>query len=232
MPEARRAIDIEVRRHPAGVLDAAVPGLYATPPEPLPFGHALEIRAFLLRRSTGNLLMYSVRDLESAADVIAELGGISRHYLNHRHESGFASDWVHAPLFVHRNERESVAKSYRVEGTFSERHHLDDDFEIIPAPGHTSGATVYLWNNGSHRLLFTGDTICLSPGGEWTAAVLGSSDRHSYLQSLELLRELDFDVLVPWVATRGEPHFTLTSKPDARRRIDAIIQRVRRGDDH
>jgi hypothetical protein len=39
-------------------------------------------------------------------------------------------------------------------------------------------------------------------------------------------------VLVPWVATRDGPYYTLTGKTDARRRIDAIIDRVRRGGDH
>jgi hypothetical protein len=59
--------------------------------------------------------------------------------------------------------------------------------------------------------------------------VLPSSDRAAYLESLALLRELDFDVLVPWVA-KGADH-TLTDRADARRRIDAIIDRVRRGAD-
>ena len=116
-------------------------------------------------------------------------------------------------------------------GTFSKRHVLDDDFEVIPIPGHTSGATAYLWDSGGHRFLFTGDTIYLKEG-EWIAAVLESSDRVSYIKSLELIRELDFDVLVPWVATSGQPHYAMTDKSDARRRIDAILERVRRGEDH
>jgi hypothetical protein len=62
--------------------------------------------------------------------------------------------------------------------------------------------------------------------------VLGSSDRAAYLQSLELIRELDFDVLVPWAATGGRPYHAVTSRVDARRRIDAILDRVGRGEDH
>jgi hypothetical protein len=64
------------------------------------------------------------------------------------------------------------------------------------------------------------------------AAVLESSDRGAYLESLELIRGLDFDVLVPWAATGGQPYHALTSRADARRRIDAISERVRRGEDH
>ncbi len=212
-------------------METVLEGLYASTGEPLPFAPSLDVRAFLLRRDRGNLLVYSATGLESDAPTIEDLGGISRHYLNHRHEAMFASDWVAAPLFVHDNERESVAKSYRVDETFSKRHMLDDDFEVIPTPGHTSGATAYLWDTGRHRFLFTGDTVYLSEG-EWVAAVLRSSDRGAYIESLEVMRELDFDVLVPWAATRGQHYHGPTSKADAQRRIDRILERVQRGEDH
>ena len=212
-------------------MEAALPGLYASAPQALPFAPSSDIRAFLLRREQGNLLVYSVTVLDSDTPAVQNLGGIARQYLNHWHEAIFASDRVNAPLFCHENERESVAEKTRVSGTFSKRHVLDDDFEVIPTPGHTSGATAYLWDSGGPRFLFTGDTIYLKEG-EWIAAVLESSDRVSYIKSLELIRELDFDVLVPWVATSGQPYYAMTDRSDARRRIDAILERVRRGEDH
>jgi glyoxylase-like metal-dependent hydrolase (beta-lactamase superfamily II) len=213
-------------------IEAVLPGLYASAPEPLPFAPSLDIRAFLLRRPRGNLLVYSSPSVAADAEAFKALGGISRHYLNHRHEAGFGPERVAAafgaPLFVHENERRSVAAAAHVRGTFSRRHLLDDDFEVIPTPGHTSGATAFLWDNGGNRVLFTGDTIYLD-GGEWVAAVLESSDRDRYVESLELIRELDFDVLVPWAATGGDPFHAVTSRADARRRIGAIVERVRRG---
>jgi glyoxylase-like metal-dependent hydrolase (beta-lactamase superfamily II) len=123
-----------------------------------------------------------------------------------------------------------VARAYRIRGTFSRRHMLDEDFEVIPIPGHTSGATAYLWDSGEHRFLFTGDTIYLSDG-EWVAAVLESSDRAAYVRSLELIRELDFDVLVPWAASAGQPYYATTDRADTRRRVDAILKRVWNGED-
>jgi glyoxylase-like metal-dependent hydrolase (beta-lactamase superfamily II) len=213
----------------ARALATTIPGLYASSPEPLPFAPSLEIRSFVLRRDDGNLLIYSTKELASDALAIEALGGIDRHYLNHRHEAMFASDWVDAPLFVHEHERRSVSESYEVRGTFSKRHTLGDDFEVIPTPGHTSGATSYLWDTGEHRLLFTGDTIYLDDG-EWVAAVLESSDRARYIESLERIRELDFDVLVPWAATAGRPFYAATGRADAQRRIDTIVERVRRGE--
>jgi hypothetical protein len=212
-------------------MDTSIPGLHASTPEPLPFAPELRIRAFLLSRDRGNLLIYSTGELDSDAVAIEDLGGISRHYLNHWHESLFTSDSVTGPLFVHEQDRESIAKRAHVRASFSRRHMLDDDFEVIPTPGHTGGATAYLWDSGQHRFLFTGDTVYLDDG-EWVAAVLESSDREAYVESLELIRELDFDVLVPWAATAGDPYFAVTSEAEANRRIDAILARLRRGGDH
>ena len=206
-------------------IDMPVQGLYATPPWRLPFGRALDIRAFVLERSAGNVLIYSTPAVDAAA--FADVGPISRGYLNHRHEASFGVDLPDVPLFVHAADARSVGQVRNVRATFSRRHMLDDDFEVIPIPGHTRGATAYLWDSGRHRFLFTGDSIYLRDG-EWVAAVLASSDRAAYLESLELLRELDFDVLVPWAATGGQPYVAVTSQADARRRIGAILERVRR----
>jgi hypothetical protein len=212
-------------------LDTEIQGLYALTPEPLSFAPTLDIRAFLLRRDRGNLLLYSTTTVEANGTTINELGGISRHYLNHRHEALFSSALVNAPLFVHEADRESVSESYDICGTFSQRHALDEDFEVIPTPGHTPGATAYLWDSGEQRLLFTGDTIYLNDG-EWGAAVLSSSDRRRYIESLHLIRDLDFNVLVPWAATRGQPYYAITDRADAERRINMILERLRRGEDH
>jgi hypothetical protein len=45
------------------MMQTVIPGLYASAPEQLPFAPSLEIRAFLLRRERGNLLVYSVGTL-------------------------------------------------------------------------------------------------------------------------------------------------------------------------
>jgi glyoxylase-like metal-dependent hydrolase (beta-lactamase superfamily II) len=80
-------------------------------------------------------------------------------------------------------------------------------------------------------VLFTGDTVYLHDG-EWVGAVLSSSDRDAYVRSLELIADLDFDVLAPWAATRGQLPYAITDRADARRRIGAIAERLRRGEDH
>ena len=207
---------------------AAIDRLYASSSAPLPFDRSLHIRAFLLVRERGNLLIYSAPTLDADAPAIEALGGVSRQYLGHRHEAAFASVWRPAPVFVHERERDAVSKNLRVRGSFSRRHLLDQDFEVIPTPGHTAGATSFLWDTAEHRLLFTADTIHLRDG-EWHAAVLGDSDRGRYLESLDLIRGLDFDVLVPWAASAGQPCCAHTTASETRRRIDALIDRVWRG---
>jgi glyoxylase-like metal-dependent hydrolase (beta-lactamase superfamily II) len=217
-------------------MQTVIPGLYASAPAGLSFAPTMHIHAFLLRRRQGNLLVFSAGIVADDARAIEELGGISRHYLNHWHEAAFGggervANTFGAPLFCHENERESVTETTKVAGTFSSRHMQGDDFEVIPIPGHTSGATAYLWDSGQHRCLFTGDTLYLREG-EWVAAVLESSDRAAYVESLELIKDLDFDVLVPWLATAGQPFHAVTDKADRRRRIGAVLERIRRGDDH
>lgn len=124
----------------------------------------------------------------------------------HRSRSGLSSCSASAATCsstappASRGDADEIAKL----GGISRHHLLDNDFEVIPTPGHTPDATAYLWDSGEHRLLFTGDTIYLDEG-EWVAAVLDSSDRGLYLESLELIRGLEFDVLAPWAATGGRP---------------------------
>lgn len=206
----------------------AVPGLHASPPEVLPFAPELRVRAYLLERERGNLLVNAVPGLAPDAPWIAAAGGVARQYLVHGHEAMFASPALGAPLFVHEADRAAVERTVPVRAAFSRRHTLDDDFEAIPIPGHTPGSTAYRWRRGGRSILFTGDSIYLD-GDEWVAAVLGSSDRAAYIASLELLREVEFDVLVPWAATAGRPFFAVTDPADARARIDAILTRLRAG---
>jgi hypothetical protein len=50
------------------------------------------------------------------------------------------------------------------------------------------------------------------------------------MQSLELIRGLDFDFVVPGIAPAGEPYYEPVDKSEAERRIDEILERLRRGE--
>ena len=214
-------------------METVIPRLHATAPQPLLFAPTLGVRSFLLQRAEGNLLVYSSTTIKQEADYIRAKGGIWRQYLNHGHEAWVAEAagaWVAstfgAPLYAHENEKEEVSRAYDLDGTFSERHTLGYDFEVIPIPGHTSGATAFLWDAGEHRSLFTGDSIVLEDGA-WVAALLASSDRDDYIKSLELIRGLDFDVIVPWAASLDGAYYGFTDKSDIARRIDEMLERMR-----
>ncbi len=210
-------------------MELIVKDLYATPAQPLPFASSISMRTFLCRRDRENLLIYGGSKVASEAQELEQIGGVSRHYLNHRHEAEVASTATPYPTYVHEDDGDAAEQSVGAVERFSGRHLLDDDFEVIPIPGHTPGATAFLWNQGERRILFTGDTIYLSEG-RWVAAVLESSDREKYIASLGVIRDLEFDLLVPWISTRDQPPLATTSRQHARRRIDAILERLRRGE--
>lgn len=127
-------------------METVIPGLLASAPQPLPFAPTAWARAFLLERDRGNLLIYSVGELEAQLQAIGQRSRISRQYLNHHHEAEVAPDGLIGPLVVHEEAREPVAAKAPVETTYTERHVLDDDFEVIPTPGHTNGSTCFLWH--------------------------------------------------------------------------------------
>jgi glyoxylase-like metal-dependent hydrolase (beta-lactamase superfamily II) len=75
--------------------------------------------------------------------------------VNHWHETllGCVSEAIGAPLVVHERDRELASERCNVDETFSERVVLDGGFELVPVPGHTSGATAYL-----HSFVFVFET--------------------------------------------------------------------------
>lgn len=147
--------------------------------------------------------------------------------MNHAHEGMYGEPGIEVPVFVGARDRDEAARSLTVAGTFTERQMIDGDLEVIPTPGHTAGATSYLWDNGQHCFLFTGDSLWLE-NGEWAAVVLATSDRSAFLDSMAVVRGLDFDVLVPWVSL-GEPYLDVVDRGEALSRFDAIIARVQAG---
>ena len=218
-------------------MQTILPRLHATGPLDLGFGvKPLQARAYVLQRPGGNLAIYGAAALEPELDAVRSLGGIGAQYLNHAHEASPAAarvrDALGAPLHVHEGDAEDVRAQVPVDVTFSERHTLGDDLEVIPTPGHTPGATSYLWRADGRRVLFTGDTV-FARDGEWVAALLdGVSDRGTYVESIERMAGLEFDLLVPGVAPVGEAAVHETDRDTARRRLGRIAERLRSGLDY
>lgn len=209
-------------------LETPIEGLLSAPTSRLPFQANMLVRSFLLERPAGNVLVYNSPGLSEAAESIRDHGGATRLLINHGHESMYGQPDFAVPVYVHERDRQETASTMRITGTFTDRELIDDDLEVVPTPGHTPGTTSYLWDNGSHRFLFTGDWINIEEG-EWKAVVLGSSSRKNYLDSLALVRDLDFDVLVPWAASDEGPCYAVVDEAERRARLDSIIDRVAAG---
>ena len=129
---------VYVRMSAVAQLETELAGLYASPPEPLPFAPSLTSAPSSAARGREPPRLQQRRPphrrrrstSSAASGASTSTTGTSRC---------FASDWLDAPLFVHERDREEVARSTGVSGTFSDRHTLDGDFEVIPDPGHTAG---------------------------------------------------------------------------------------------
>jgi len=203
-------------------------GLLATPTARLPYQRNVLLRSYVLERTDGNVIIYNSPGVSDAADAIRDLGPASHLLINHAHESMYGAPALDVPIWVHKRDREEVARDLSVAGAFTGRQWIGDDLEVIPTPGHTAGTTSFLWDSGDRRYLFTGDFIWIEQGN-WKAVVLDGGLRDEYVASLELVRDLDFDVLVPWGTTDDGPSFDEASAPQIRERLDAIIARVRAG---
>jgi len=207
-------------------MELSIRGLHATPSAPLPFLSGVVVRSFVIERKQGNFLIYNSPGIAEAADDILDLGRPDRLLINHWHEAMYGAPPLDVPIFVHESDLRSTALS--ISGVFSKREKVSDDFEIIPTPGHTAGTTMFLWDNGEHRLLFSGDAIWVQ-GGEWKAVLLGESDRGDYVDSLSRLMELDFDILVPWGNEEGRPYAYSVSRVQARENLTGILNRLKDG---
>ncbi len=203
-----------------------IPPLHVTAPQPLSFAPGLSVRAFVLERPGGNVLVYNTGALEGEAALLHDLG-LHRQCLSHWHEAMFGSERPvrAAGAAIHiaaADAAEAEQRGWTIDERLAGRHTLGDDLDVIPIPGHTPGALALLWHADGHRLLFTGDTIYLQ-NGAWVAGLLPSSDRVRFLASLALLRDLDFDVLVPWAATDSGPYLVPVAPGEGHRRIQALI---------
>lgn len=85
-------------------LESITKNLYATPTSELPFDNRFLFKSFILKRETGNIVIYHSGHLGDSQQNIASLGGVSKVLMNHDHESIGGSNQVEAPYFIHEND--------------------------------------------------------------------------------------------------------------------------------
>ena len=199
----------------------ALPGLRASRSPPrCRSPPTLHVRSFLLERDHGNVLVYGS---ETAPALAADAPGSTSTTGTSRCSASSRTSPA-PPALVHEADAVQVAtRAGIVPVTFAVRHELGEGFELIPTPGHTPGATAYLYEPRRaplpvHR---RHDLPARRRVGRRCPRL---SDRVAYVESLALLRSLEFDVLVPWAARAGEPFHAFTGPADTRRRIDALLR--------
>ncbi|MEZ4712485.1 MAG: MBL fold metallo-hydrolase [Caldilineaceae bacterium] len=157
--------------------------------------------SYLLKREGGNIFlprMAKQATINDELEAIADAGGIQSIYVTDFHFAGaglqavadrfqvpIQCSTVEAPKIRKRGPRDLAPFAFN-------RHHLEEGWEVIPTPGHTTGGVCFLWRDGEERYLFTGDFL-YNAGDAW---VVGSDKLANVEVSLALIRTLDFTYLV------------------------------------
>lgn len=157
--------------------------------------------SYLLCRPQGNIFLARMArsaKIEAEYAEIEATGGIAKIYVTDRHFGGpnceAVSQRFGAPILYPEKEASHLAdRGFSNARTFpNERHLVEPDLEVIPTPGHTTGGVCFLWTTPEGRFLFTGDFL-YNAGASW---IVGSKTLSKVRDSLELIRGLDFDVLI------------------------------------
>ncbi|MEM7126438.1 MAG: MBL fold metallo-hydrolase [Chloroflexota bacterium] len=186
--------------------------------------------SYLLQRENGNIFlprMAKEATIHGELDAIAAAGGINSIYVTDFHFAGtglqevadrFGVDIQCSSLEVPKIRKRGLGNLAAFD---FRRHHLADDWEVIPTPGHTTGGVCYLWTDANERYLFTGDFL-YNAGKSW---VVGSKKLEKVEQSLALIRSIDFTYLVGCGDDDlGLPYLQLT-KSERHVFIDEIVNR-------
>lgn len=212
-----------------GTLSQIAQNLYATDSAPLPFMKNAVVRSYILKSSDDLTIMYNSAGIDVGAEDILRLGIPGRLLVNHWHEAMYGRPQkISLPVFSSDADRERIGSDLPIADVFSNLNDIGG-IEVVPLPGHTLGATAFLWTDGGCRYLFSGDSVWIH-NGRWEAVVIGESDRRLYLQSMEILAELEFDVLVPWVSLQGSPFTDSADRQKIQMEIGGIIARLRKGE--
>lgn len=180
-----------------------------------------------VKRPAGNLILDASRvgSLTDSFDAVEAEGGVKAAVISDRHLGGVSTNEIAARFGakIYCSVIEAEAMDHRVNKVVIdhvlpfERTVIEGDVELIPTPGHTAGQFSTLVPVGGSRVLFTADFIWRE-AGRWRP---GNRSRKKMLKALEGLRDLDFDVVVPWTGyTQTELHVRIDSVSPA---VDEMI---------
>ncbi len=170
----------------------------------------LTVYAYLLERPGGNALFYNPRS-PSDFQAIADLGGITCHYLSHCH--GVDEGPVElvgrfdSKLCCHARVEPSLANTMSAASYFDSQDRVlhAGDVGVIHTLAHTDNNVCYRHRSPhGKKYLFAGDTFYLNRG-EWATIVVSQDGgaRRDLADSPAILRTLDVDVVICSVSIGG-----------------------------
>ncbi len=179
--------------------------------------------SYFIQHPGGNWLIDSPKFLPHLVKQFEKRGGIARIFLTHQDDVADAGKYAahfHSQRFIHEADQGAQKDAERiVEGTHA--FELDDDFTIIPTPGHTRGHMVLLYRG---KYLFTGDHLW------WRRKrrQLGASSSVAWYswreqtESMSKLLNYDFEWVLP-----GHGDRKYLPKPETKKEMEALVNRMK-----
>ena len=180
--------------------------------------------AFIVRRSSGGLLIDAPRFTPSVRSDVTQLGGIRTILLTHRDDVGDAEQYAEvfgAEVVIHEADHDAAPSATRVLAGLDPVE-LGGGVVAIPTPGHTEGHVMYLVDD---ETLFTGDSLSWDPYQDdlWAEKFVCWWSWPEQLDSLERLARHRFVQVVP---THGAISPTLDAE-DMRDRLIRLVASLR-----
>lgn len=189
--------------------------------------------SYLLKRKAGNILIAGGQPSKYLRELQAA-GGVSKQLLNDRHFSSSQNeaifDHFRAPISFHFHERKTVATrtKCKVGEMFRGPYKVGEDLEVIPTPGHAEGSLCFLFTPKGGRYLFVGDNFNLNSGA-WDYWIVKKNIK-KFIESLEMIRELKIDAILPSLAYKTETPFVEVTPKNKEKIFDSMLVRLRMGD--
>jgi glyoxylase-like metal-dependent hydrolase (beta-lactamase superfamily II) len=180
-----------------------------------------------IKRPAGNLILDASRvgSISDRFDELDTLGGVAAAVISDRHLGGAATNQIaaHFGSTIYCSAIEAKAMGHRVNAVTIdhilpfERTTIEGDVLLVPTAGHTAGQFSTLVEVEGAKILFTADFVWREQG-RWRP---GNHSRKKMKPSFDGLRDLAFDVVVPWTGYGQTEMFVPI--PDVNQAVDAMI---------
>lgn len=208
-----------------------LPQLFRTEPEKLNVWSGYSVHGYLLVRPKGNFFVYSSSKIEAYSDFINGKGGITKQFLSHWDEAGPSCDLIRdifkSQLVCPELDRSVIEDRCQVDATYLADQDFADDFKVIHTPGHTPGSSCFLWTVDGKKILFTGDNFYPDEHNVWSVFI-GKSEIETTMSSLEKLRAIEPDMVIPAGTSSDSSHADMDKKT-WNQIIDDTVSRLKDG---